>query len=115
MKSKGVNQKHINYLINKFIKDLEGLIVEIGFSETSIRKKIRIILENFYGRLYSYSPNFDEIIKTNKDINFKKLIKKNFKSNINENLLNIYLNKKIKNFKNLKIEDFWSEDFFDKR
>lgn len=112
MKSKKIDDKYINYLINKFIKDLEHLIVELGFSETSIRKKIRIILENFYGRLYSYSQIFDEIIKKKKKINFKKLIKRNFKSNVNQNLLDNYLNKNIKYFNKLDLNDFWDINFF---
>lgn len=112
MKSKKIDDKYINYLINKFIKDLEHLIVELGFSETSIRKKIRIILENFYGRLYSYSQIFDEIIKKKKNINFKKLIKRNFKSNVNQNLLDNYLNKNIKYFNKLDLNDFWDINFF---
>ena len=63
MKSRNFENKNIDYLINKYIKDLEGLVIELGGSETSLRKKIRIIIGNFYGRLYRYSIIFDEIEK----------------------------------------------------
>ena len=57
---------------------MESAIREIGVSETSIGRKKRIIAENFYGRLYSYT----EIFKNKKlDKKFiEKKLKKNFKS-----------------------------------
>lgn len=47
-----------------------------------------------------------------KNINFKKLIKRNFKSNVNQNLLDNYLNKNIKYFNKLDLNDFWDINFF---
>ena len=48
MKTKNMNEKYLEYLINIFIKDLEGMVIELGGSETSLRKKIRKFVENFW-------------------------------------------------------------------
>ena len=60
MKTKNMNEKYLEYLINIFIKDLEGMVIELGGSETSLRKKIRKFVENFYGRLYAFSEIFEK-------------------------------------------------------
>ena len=39
MKSRNFENKNIDYLINKYIKDLEGLVIELGGSETSLRSR----------------------------------------------------------------------------
>ena len=67
MKSNNVQDKYIMYLVKRFISDLENLFIELGGSETSLRKKIRPIVENFYGRLYSFSLTFDHLEKIKKD------------------------------------------------
>ena len=59
MKTKNLSKKYLEYLIKIFIKDLEGMVIELGGSETSLRKKIRKFIENFYGRLYAFSEIFD--------------------------------------------------------
>ena len=75
---KKISKKFSKNLINYFLDDMESAIREIGVSETSIGRKKRIIAENFYGRLYSYT----EIFKNKKlDKKFiEKKLKKNFKS-----------------------------------
>jgi hypothetical protein len=78
MRFKKIKMENLNFLINKFFNDLELSIVELGFSETSMRKKMRIIAENFYGRLYSYSSVFDEIQCKKKRNSVKSTIIKNF-------------------------------------
>ena len=44
MKTKNLSEKYLEYLIKIFIKDLEGMVIELGGSETSLRKKIRKFL-----------------------------------------------------------------------
>ena len=39
MKTRNLSQKYLEYLIKIFIKDLEGMVIELGGSETSLRKK----------------------------------------------------------------------------
>ena len=75
MKTKNLSEKYLEYLIKIFIKDLEGMVIELGGSETSLRKKIRKLLENFYGRLYAFSEIFD---------NFENEGKKKMKDEINK-------------------------------
>ena len=74
MKTKNMNEKYLEYLINIFIKDLEGMVIELGGSETSLRKKIRKFVENFYGRLYAFSEIFDNFENAG-----KKKIKRGYK------------------------------------
>ena len=76
MKTKDMNEKYLEYLINIFIKDLEGMVIELGGSETSLRKKIRKFVENFYGRLYAFSQVFDDFENSGKN-KLKKVINKN--------------------------------------
>ena len=40
MKTKNLSKKYLEYLIKIFIKDLEGMVIELGGSETSLRKKL---------------------------------------------------------------------------
>ena len=98
MKSRNFENKNIEYLINKYIKDLEGLVIELGGSETSLRKKIRIIIGNFYGRLYRYSIIFDEIEKKKKT-DLKKILKKNFKYPLKLDSLEEYIKRNINQLK----------------
>ena len=79
---------------------MESAIREIGVSETSIGRKKRIIAENFYGRLYSYTEIFKKK-KLNKDFIIKKL-KKNFKlTEINYDFLLKYISLNVNLFSRL--------------
>ena len=60
---KKFNDKDITLLISIYLKDLELLCFEIGEAESRIPKKMRKLTENFYGRLYSYSIQFDKIFE----------------------------------------------------
>ena len=111
MKSNNVQDKYIMYLVKRFISDLENLFIELGGSETSLRKKIRPIVENFYGRLYSFSLTFDHLEKDKERLFFKKLIKNNFKYKVKRKLLDIYIKNNIIFFRKLKINDFWDMNF----
>ena len=112
MRNNKLEKNHINYLIKKFILDLENLFIEMGGSETSLRKKIRPIVENFYGRLYSYSLLFDKFYKLNDSLNFKKIIRKNFKYKVNVLLLDSYLKNNLIFLRKLKVLNFWESNFF---
>ena len=110
MKTKKINNKHLDYLIKIFIKDLEGMIVELGGSETSFRKKVRIIIENFYGRLYVYTDLFDKF-ENIKNEQIKKIIGRNFTFLTNNNYIIEYIRLNIVSLKKLNVEDFWSVNF----
>jgi hypothetical protein len=112
MRFKKIKMENLNFLINKFFNDLELSIVELGFSETSMRKKMRIIAENFYGRLYSYSSVFDEIQCKKKRNSVKSTIIKNFNNKeVNLKCLVNYLIENVIYFKKLEEEDFWKLNF----
>ena len=77
IKNSNFKKKYIESIISFFIKDLESLLREAGESDSSVPRKIRKLVENFYGRLNSYSLEFDELL----DGNLKKIekcLKKNF-------------------------------------
>ena len=110
MKIKKINNRHLDYLIKIFIKDLEGMIVELGGSETSFRKKVRIIIENFYGRLYAYTDLFDKF-ENIKNEQIKKIIGRNFAFLTNNKYIIKYVRLNIVSLKKLNVEDFWSVNF----
>ena len=112
MKSKKISKKHIEYLIKKYVKDLECSIIELGGSETSLRKKIRTMMGNFYSRLYSFSEVFDEIINLKKKSEIKKLLLKNFSVLVDLESLEKYLLHHINEFDSLDDSDFWDLNFF---
>ena len=111
MRLKNLNHKYSEYLIKKFIKDMEGMIIELGGSETSLRKKIRTIVENFYGRLYAYSGLFDKIENLNQK-QIIRIISKNFSKKIDIEIIQKYLKINILNFKKMDLTDFWELKFF---
>ena len=77
MKNSNFKKKNIESLINFFIKDLESLLREAGETDSSVPRKIRKLVENFYGRLNSYSLEFDVLL----DGDLKRIencLKKNF-------------------------------------
>ena len=114
MKTKNMNEKYLEYLINIFIKDLEGMVIELGGSETSLRKKIRKFVENFYGRLYAFSEVFDNFEKGKKK-RIKEIINKNFKSSFNTKLMVDYLNINLIYLKKLDQEEFWKANLFENK
>ena len=75
---KKFNKKLVKGLVDFYINDLESAIREMGVSDTSIGRKTRTLVENFYGRLYSYSESFNSALIDNLELT--KKLKKNFKS-----------------------------------
>ena len=113
MKSKKMNTEYIEYLVKQYVKDLEFSIIEMGGSETSLRKKIRTMMGNFYSKLYSFSENFDRFVTLKKKSEIKKLLKKNFSILVNLKLLEKYLEHNILELNSLEENDFWNLNFFD--
>ena len=111
MKTKNISQNYLEYLIKIFIKDLEGMVIELGGSETSLRKKIRKLIENFYGRLYAFSEIFDNFENEGKK-KLKDVISKNLKSPMVTNLMINYLSLNYNHLKKLDEKDFWKANLF---
>ncbi len=100
-----ISKQFSKSLINYYLDDMESAIREIGVSETSIGRKKRIIAENFYGRLYSYTEIFKKK-KLDKEFIEKKL-KKNFKlSEIKYNYLLKYITLNVNLFSRLNKVSF---------
>ena len=106
IKNSNLKKKYIESIISFFIKDLESLLREAGESDASVPRKIRKLVENFYGRLNSYSLEFDAL----PDGDLKKIegcLKKNFTyKNINYSSFSKYILMNINYFSNLKSSDF---------
>ena len=111
MKTKKMSEKYLEYLIKIFIKDLEGMVIELGGSETSLRKKIRKFVENFYGRLYAFSEIFDNFENAGKN-KLEKVINKNLKSPLGSKLIIDYLSRNLIYLRKLDQKDFWTADLF---
>ena len=114
MKTKNLSKKYLEYLIKIFIKDLEGMVIELGGSETSLRKKIRKFIENFYGRLYAFSEIFDNF-ENGGEKKLKDVINKNFKSSLVTKLMVNYLSLNYNHLKKLDEKDFWKANLFMKK
>ena len=111
MKTKNISKKYLEYLIKIFIKDLEGMVIELGGSETSLRKKIRKFIENFYGRLYALSELFDNF-ENGGEKRLKDVIKKNLKNPLITKLMIGYLSLNYSHVKKLDEKDFWRANLF---
>ncbi len=111
MKTNNLSEKYLEYLIKIFIKDLEGMVIELGGSETSLRKKIRKFIENFYGRLYAFSEIFDNF-ENGGEKKLKDFINKNFKSPLVTKLMINYLSLTYNHLKKLDEKDFWRANLF---
>ena len=111
MKTKNLSKKYLEYLIKIFIKDLEGMVIELGGSETSLRKKIRKFIENFYGRLYAFSEIFDNF-EDGGGKRLKDVLNKNLKSPQVSKLMVNYLSQNYNHLKKLDEKDFWKAKLF---
>ena len=111
MKTRNLSQKYLEYLIKIFIKDLEGMVIELGGSETSLRKKIRKFIENFYGRLYSISELFDNFENGGKK-KLKDVLNKNLKNPLITKLMINYLSLNYNHLKKLDEKNFWRANLF---
>ena len=111
MKTKNLSKKYLEYIIKIFIKDLEGMVIELGGSETSLRKKIRKFIENFYGRLYAFSEIFDNF-ENGGEKKLKDVMTKNLKSPQVTKVMINYLSLNYNHLKKLDEKDFWRANLF---
>ena len=107
-------------LIDIFFEDMDACLRELGVSDLSVGKKIKVLAANFYGRLTNYTEGFDQIKKNKK----KDLLKKSIKKNILTKSDLKYLDDKIiilefffklilnTDYEFKKVEDFLKIDFF---
>ena len=114
MKTKNLSEKYLEYLIKIFIKDLEGMVIELGGSETSLRKKIRKFIENFYGRLYAFSEIFDNF-ENGGEKKLKEVMNKNLKSPQVTKVMINYLSLNYNHLKKLDEKDFWTANLFNNK
>tara|TARA_B100000886_G_scaffold330659_1_gene281309 strand:+ start:479 stop:991 length:513 start_codon:yes stop_codon:yes gene_type:complete len=100
-------------LIDIFFQDLDNSLRELGVSDLSVGKKIKILVENFYGRLVSYNDVFENFLKKKKMDEVRKKIKKNFKfkSNYNSNF-DKYIHQNLKYFQNLSVDQLKKGNFY---
>ena len=111
MKKTEIEKKKVELLINFFTKDLEYLLRESGESDSSIPKKTRRLVENFYGRLTSYNDEFGNIDEKKKNKLVTKLKKNIDSKKIKYELVEEYICQNIKFFSELKKEDFLNLKF----
>ncbi len=113
MKKKKFKEDDITFLISIFLKDLELLCFEMGEAESRIPKKMRKMTENFYGRLISYSNQFDMILKKKKCEIIKRL-RINFNNEkIQYDKYSKYLEMNIKHFNKIEKNDFENLSFYE--
>ena len=65
-------------IIDIFFQDLDNSLRELGVSDLSVGKKIKILAENFFGRLASYTDSIEKSINDKKSNCLLQSIKKNF-------------------------------------
>lgn len=82
-------------LFNIFFEDLDNSLRELGVSDLSVGKKIKVLAQNFYGRLLIYTNLFEEFLKNKKLTNLQNKINKNFKISKQSKKIDEKLNKYI--------------------
>ena len=120
IKKKKKNEILSQKLIDIFFEDMDASLRELGVSDLSVGKKIKVLAENFYGRLSNYTQSFNKISSQGNTDLLKKSIRKNIatKSNPNKSFnaekVSNYFFKIIKKFdkKFEKIDDIFTVDFF---
>lgn len=86
-------------LVDIFFQDLDNSLRELGVSEASVGRKIKILAENFYGRLLSYTLAFEVSLKSKKLDELLEKINKNFDTvDIKNSIFINYLKKNIEYF-----------------
>ena len=91
-------------LLETFIEELDSTYREIGISDNTFAKKMKIAVQSIYGRIDSYNNQFDNI-----DL-FSESLQRNIwpleKGKIKESkLLSNYVYDKIKKYKNKEYKD----------
>lgn len=102
-------------LCDIFFQDLDNSLRELGVSDLSVGRKIKILAENYFGRVISYTESFDDFL-TNKKVDLViKKINNNFKFKNNKEIINTKFNKYVSQnilyFSSLKLDIINSAEF----
>ena len=112
MKGQKIKQKYLDFLISRFIKDLEAASIELGFAESGLKKKVRKLVENFYKNLEYNLKIINKLLKSNGKISLEKIFNERYeKKSTNFKKLENYYKSNIKLFLNLDEKNFWSLNF----
>ena len=112
MKGQKIKQKYLDFLISRFIKDLEAASIELGFAESGLKKKVRKLVENFYKNLEYNLKIINKLLKSNGKISLDKVFNERYeKKSTNFKMLENYYKSNIKLFLNLDEKNFWSLNF----
>ncbi|MFL2650540.1 MAG: hypothetical protein ACJ0FZ_04040 [Alphaproteobacteria bacterium] len=112
MKGQKMKQKYLDFLISRFIKDLEAASIEMGFAESGLKKKVRKLVENFYKNLEYNLKIINKLLESNGKISLDKIFNERYeKKNTNFKMLENYYKSNIKLFLNLDEKNFWSLNF----
>ena len=112
MKSQNIKEKYLDFLISKFIKDLEAASIELGFAESGLKKKVRKLGENFYKNLEYNLKIINKLLKSNGKISLDKIFNERYeKKSTNFKMLENYYKNNIKLFLKLDEKSFWDLNF----
>ena len=112
MNSKKIKKKYLDFLISRFIDDLESASIELGFAESGLKKKVRKLAQNFYQNLDYNLKIINELLKSNGEISLTKIFNERYeKKNTNFKKLENYYKNNIKLFLNLDKKSFWNLNF----
>ena len=112
MKGQKIKQKYLDFLISRFIKDLEAASIELGFAESGLKKKVRKLVENFYKNLEYNLKIINKLLKSNGKVSLDKIFNERYeKKSTNFKMLENYYKSNIKLFLNLDEKNFWSLNF----
>ncbi|MEL0125047.1 MAG: hypothetical protein VW827_05235 [Alphaproteobacteria bacterium] len=112
MKGQKIKQKYLDFLISRFIKDLEAASIELGFAESGLKKKVRKLVENFYKNLEYNLKIINKLLKSNGKISLDKIFNERYeKKSTNFKMLENYYKSNVKLFLNLDEKNFWSLNF----
>jgi len=112
MNSKKIKKKYLDFLISRFIDDLESASIELGFAESGLKKKVRKLAQNFYQNLDYNLKIINELLKSNGKISLTKIFNERYeKKNTNFKKLENYYKNNIKLFLNLDEKSFWNLNF----
>lgn len=112
MNSKNIKKKYLDFLISRFIDDLESASIELGFAESGLKKKVRKLAQNFYQNLDYNLKIINELLKSNGEISLTKIFNERYeKKNTNFKKLENYYKNNIKLFLNLDKKSFWNLNF----
>lgn len=67
----------VQELVDIFFQDLDACLRELGAADLSVGKKMKVLVEKFYGRLESYSKAFDSFLLKQAKESFHTPIERN--------------------------------------